>query len=139
MSVKAAITPTMLTWARESAGYSVDTIAEKLNRKSVLPETVQAWEGGGEQPTYAQLKEIARICKRPIAIFYFPAPPDEETLGEKFRSLLENYTDKDGSPINPKGGITTPLKSHISGGNISALFFRNPTARELMDIRLPII
>ena len=94
MSVKAAVTPEVLTWARESAGYTVYEIAKKLGRKKITPETIQTWENGAEQPTYAQLKDIARFYKRPIVVFYFPAPPKEETLGEKFRSLPDSYSQK---------------------------------------------
>lgn len=91
METKAHITPTVLKWARDSIGYSADEISEKLNLKTVTTEAITAWEEGTEQPSYAQLKRLAHIYKRPLAIFFFPSPPKEDTLKQKFRSLPESY------------------------------------------------
>ena len=88
--IEAKITPEVLTWARESQGHSIDEVVDKLKKK-ITSETVKAWESGDKYPSYAQLKKLAGIYKRPIAIFFFPSPPEEPSIQKKFRSLPESY------------------------------------------------
>jgi hypothetical protein len=55
-SVKALINPTMLTWAREQAGYRLADAAHKLG----IDETrLEALEGDQETPTFAKLLDMA--------------------------------------------------------------------------------
>lgn len=63
------INPAMLKWARESAGY---TLIEELHRNKKHEE----WENGVRYPTYCQLKNLSKRYKRPIAMFFFPKPPE---------------------------------------------------------------
>ena len=91
MNLEAYITPEVLRWARESAGFGIDKVVEKLAQKRVTPTTVTSWEAGEARPTYTQLEKLAAIYKRPIALFFLPEPPEEETLAEKFRSLPAQY------------------------------------------------
>lgn len=75
---KALITPRLLTWARETAKIPVQEMAFKLNVKE---STVRSWEDGSSMPTMAQLEKIAKLVRRPAAVFFLPAPPkDFETL-----------------------------------------------------------
>jgi len=88
MSQPIPINPSVFRWARETAGMSLDDVARKLDRKSITTKTVAAWERGEGSPTYAQLEELAYlIFKRPLALFFFPEPPVEETPRQAFRSL----------------------------------------------------
>lgn len=48
----APITPTVLRWAREVAGYRPDDVAEKLK---VTRERVLAWESGEESLSVSRL------------------------------------------------------------------------------------
>ena len=51
---------------------------------------IEAWETGAGAPTYVQLEKLAyEIYKRPLAIFYFPEPPQEEHPQRSFRRLPE--------------------------------------------------
>jgi len=77
---KMPINPEVLSWARERAGYSVQT-ATKIH-----PE-VGAWESGDGQPTYPQLEMIANAFRVPVAVFFFPDPPDVPPIEETFRTL----------------------------------------------------
>lgn len=44
--------------------------------------------GGRSSPSYIQLERIAyKIYQRPLALFFFPAPPQEETPKKSFRTL----------------------------------------------------
>ena len=72
-SVKALITPEVLKWAREKRiKLEIDYAAKRLK---IDPERLEAWESGTEQPTFAQLKKIAKLYKTHISIFYLSEPP----------------------------------------------------------------
>lgn len=84
------VNPKVLRWARETAGLSAEDVAEKLHRKSITAKTVADWERGEGSPTYLQLETLAyKIYKRPLALFFFPEPPFEETPKQAFRTLPE--------------------------------------------------
>lgn len=88
MSEKIPVNPKMLRWARETGGFGVDEVVSSLKRKRVNADTVESWEKGVESPTYAQLEHLAyKLYKRPLALFFFPEPPEEETPRESFRTL----------------------------------------------------
>ena len=81
------IVPAVLRWARERAGYSVEDVARRMKKDS---SDIDAWETGAGAPTYVQLEKLAyEIYKRPLAIFYFPEPPQEEQPQRSFRRLPE--------------------------------------------------
>ncbi len=81
------IQPSILRWARESAGYSVEQVAGRIKRS---PAEVAAWESGAGTPTYPQLERLAyQVYKRPLATFFLPEPPQEPALRQEFRTLPE--------------------------------------------------
>lgn len=94
MNVGAKVTPEVLRWARESAGIKTEEVAEQLKLKSTTTETIQQWESGQGNLTYSQLENLAKIYRRPVAIFFFPEPPEEPSLRGQFRSLPEAYVEK---------------------------------------------
>jgi Zn-dependent peptidase ImmA (M78 family)/transcriptional regulator with XRE-family HTH domain len=53
-------------------GYSVDGAAGKLN---VAPARVVEWEAGVSHPSLPQLRNLGRVYRRPIAVFFLPEPP----------------------------------------------------------------
>ncbi len=54
-----------------------------------------AWESGGAAPTYSQLEKLAySLYKRPLAVFFLPAPPQEPTVKQEFRTLPEFELDQ---------------------------------------------
>lgn len=90
MSENIPVNAEVLKWARESAGLSVDDVVLKIKRKRITFETIQDWENGLSVPTYPQLERLAyEIYKRPLAIFFFPEPPEEITAKQSFRTLPE--------------------------------------------------
>jgi len=91
MEQDSPINPRVLQWARITAGLTIEDVVQKLNRKKVTTETVIAWETGEIAPTYPQLERLAyEVYKRPLAIFFFPEPPDEETPRQAFRTLPDS-------------------------------------------------
>lgn len=87
-SVKAIIKPEILTWARKSAGYK--TLFDAAAKLDVKPEKLTAWEAGQDSPTIVQLRKIAEVYKRPIAVFYLPAVPKDVDVLHDFRILQGN-------------------------------------------------
>jgi Zn-dependent peptidase ImmA (M78 family) len=84
-SVKAIIKPEILVWARKAAGYkNLGAAAAKI---AVTPEKLASWESGLDAPTVIQLRKIAGVYKRPIAIFYLPEAPKGVDVLHDFRTI----------------------------------------------------
>lgn len=83
----AGINPQVLVWARERSGQTIDQVAKALHKE---PEVIVSWEAGSSSPTYAQLETLAyKVYKRPVALFFFPEPPEEIDPEHSFRTLPE--------------------------------------------------
>jgi Zn-dependent peptidase ImmA (M78 family) len=74
------LNPAILIWAREEAGYSLNDVQQKHKR-------IDDWESGEDYPTYSQLEKLAQMYQRPVALFFFPEPPVEDTA-KSLRSLF---------------------------------------------------
>jgi Zn-dependent peptidase ImmA (M78 family)/transcriptional regulator with XRE-family HTH domain len=86
-----AVNPSVLRWARERAGLSLPEVAVRVNKDAAI---IANWEAGTEAPTFNQLEDLAaRLYKRPVALFFFPNPPDEEDARSQFRTLPESERD----------------------------------------------
>jgi len=83
------ITPAVLTWARERAGYKLEELAAKPRFRKIAE-----WESGGPGPTYLQLKEIAKTLRLPMAVFFFPEPPNLPPIEETFRTIGSEQFDE---------------------------------------------
>ena len=68
------ISPTVLEWARKTAGYAQEDIAGRLG---VSRELVEIWEKGSAQVPLrvTQLEDLAHFLKRPLATFLLADPP----------------------------------------------------------------
>ena len=88
-SFKVDVAPSVLAWARRSAHLTKAEVAQKLAPKpenvALWTTRVAAWEDGEEQPTYAQLRELAGIYHRPLTALMLAAPPDEPAEVHDFR------------------------------------------------------
>lgn len=82
--VKANINPDVLQWARTSASYSQRAAAEKL---SIDEAILAAWEAGEDQPSISQLRRLAALYKRPLAVLYLPERPLTFKAMHDFRRL----------------------------------------------------
>lgn len=91
MSKGILINSKVLVWARETAGYHLEDLSRTFPKLS-------NWEKGVSYPTYLQLKALANKYKRPCAVFFFPEPPDEETIEKSLRALSE----EDVRNLNPQ-------------------------------------
>ena len=77
------ITPAVLTWARERAGYTLDELAGKRRDFKRVAE----WESGTARPTYRQLQLLAADLWVSLLIFFFPSPPNTPSIELSFRTL----------------------------------------------------
>lgn len=85
--VLARIRPSLLVWARESAGLTVEQAATKAG---VSAEALQSWEAddsADQMPSIPQARKLAEIYKRPLAVLYLPAPPTSFMPLKDFRRL----------------------------------------------------
>src|SRR5437868_4338322 len=80
--VFASVKPEVLAWARKAAGYSLDTAALALK---IPPETVAAWEAGDGAPSIPQLRGLAGVYRRPLAVFYLQEVPRQFQVLTDFR------------------------------------------------------
>jgi Zn-dependent peptidase ImmA (M78 family) len=87
--VEALVKPELLMWARESAGLSIQIAAKKAH---VKPERLESWERGEGRPSVKQLRKLANIYKRPLAVFYLPEPPKTFDALHDFRRLVGEMT-----------------------------------------------
>jgi Zn-dependent peptidase ImmA (M78 family)/transcriptional regulator with XRE-family HTH domain len=98
--VEAAVRPELLVWARESAGLDLEEAARKVR---VTPERLASWEAGERRPTVRQLRELGRVYRRPLAVFYLPGPPRSFQAMHDFRRL----------PGEVAGGVSPQLRLEI--------------------------
>jgi transcriptional regulator with XRE-family HTH domain len=118
-SVKAFITPEVLKWARERRiRLELDYAAKKLK---IDPERLEAWENGTAQPTFAQLKKIAKLYKTHISIFYLPKPPTD------FRPLTDYR-------VLPGVSVLKEEETYRLNANIVEVFDRRQTLIELYEL-----
>lgn len=88
------VNPKVLVWARTRAGLTPSQVAKKLGR---AVDEIEAWESPDvdDAPTYAQLESLAyKVYKRPLALFFFPEPPDEKDPHHSFRTLPDFEVDE---------------------------------------------
>ncbi len=74
------VTPAVVQWARERSGYSLED-AKRYFKK------IAAWEVGEALPTYVQVEDMADRFKIPVAVFFFPKPPEVPPIEKSFRTL----------------------------------------------------
>lgn len=85
MKPKLPINKDILVWARTSIGLSIEEVAHKFKKPE---KEIEAWEEGISSPTFSQLERLAfEIYKRPLAVFFFPDVPEEESPRTEFRTL----------------------------------------------------
>jgi len=82
MADKANITPNVLKWARESAKITEEIAASKA---AVPIEKFREWETGNAYPTIKQAQKLAKVYKRPFALFFLPDVPTDFQPLQDFR------------------------------------------------------
>lgn len=84
-----ALNPRILTWARETAGLSLDEASHALgfkdSRDRTAVERLQAMETGKDEPSRSVLLKMARVYHRSLLVFYLSEPPRAGDRGQDFR------------------------------------------------------
>src|SRR3990172_735353 len=84
MQTEALANRTVLEWARRMAGLEVEDAARKA---AVKPGRLEQWEAGDLRPTITQLRKLADVYKRPLALFFLEQPPPDDPIPADFRRL----------------------------------------------------
>jgi len=93
--LEATPTPSVLAWARKTAGMSAEFAAGKAK---VKVEQLFSWEAGTGKPSIPQLRKLAAVYRRPLAAFYLPEPPKRFQVMHDFRQLRVGTTSFEESP-----------------------------------------
>ena len=83
------LSPETIVWARESIGLTIEDAAKKIDVSTL---DLRFWEEGVGGPTVNQLRNMARVYKRPIAAFLLEKPPAERDSLPDFRMLHDHQT-----------------------------------------------
>jgi Zn-dependent peptidase ImmA (M78 family)/transcriptional regulator with XRE-family HTH domain len=70
MKMRVQVKPALMSWARERAGLSVDTLSRHFPK-------LAAWERGESNPTLKQLENFAKATHTPVGFMFLPEPPVE--------------------------------------------------------------
>jgi Zn-dependent peptidase ImmA (M78 family)/transcriptional regulator with XRE-family HTH domain len=84
--VKALANPALITWARDTAGFSIAEAAERLD---IEEARLTAWEdvASDHAPSIPQLRKLAALFKRPLAVFYLSEAPTRFEVMRDLRRL----------------------------------------------------
>ncbi len=81
-AIEVPVTPSVIRWAINESGYSVDEIARSLGVDSTL---LNDWGSGESKPTLTQARKLAAKLHRPFAALLLPAAPVNRPLPVEFR------------------------------------------------------
>lgn len=76
------ISPELLRWARERAGFDIGTMARRIPQ-------FPAWERGAKLPTLKQLEVFAKVTRTPFGFLFLPDPPEERLPIPDLRTVKE--------------------------------------------------
>src|ERR1035437_3455372 len=93
--VEANPNPALLVWARKSAGLPVEADAKKIGTAAAR---LTALGAGERRPTFAQLRRLAEVYRRPLATFYL----EEAPLGFQPMHDFRRVTAHGGMPQSPE-------------------------------------
>ncbi len=78
--VRVAIEPSVLRWARERSGKSMETLVRRFPK-------YREWEAGEVEPTYQQLKRFAKTTYTPFGVIVSGSPMADDLPIADFRTV----------------------------------------------------
>lgn len=85
------VSPSVLTWARDTAGLSLEEAAGRIGLTTARgvsgPDRLRDIEQGKTTPSRPLLVRMAKHYRRPLITLYLPSPPAQGDRGEDFRTL----------------------------------------------------
>lgn len=86
-----SLNPEILSWARETAGLSLEAAAKKIGLNAARgisgADRLAELEHGKGVPSRPLLLRMAQHYHRPLLTFYLPKKPEPPELGQDFRTL----------------------------------------------------
>jgi transcriptional regulator with XRE-family HTH domain len=84
--VKALVKPALIAWARQSAGFGT---ADAATRLKIEEAQLVDWENpnGETGPSIPQLRKMATLFKRPLAVFFLDEVPKDFMVMRDLRRL----------------------------------------------------
>ena len=93
-----AVSPEILSWARDRAGLSKAEAARKLAIKAAYGKTplerLTELESGDREPTRPLVLRMAAVYRQPLITFYLAQPPEPSLHDSEFRSLSGSRSDQ---------------------------------------------
>ena len=77
---RVSVSPAMLRWACERAGYDMEHVAARIPQ-------FPAWIRRERQPTLKQLEQLAKLTHTPFGYLFLPTPPDERLPVPDYRTV----------------------------------------------------
>lgn len=77
----------IIRWAREYYNMQPSEAATAIG---VDLQRYTNWESGKEFPTYAKLKKLSEVFRKPSALFFFPEPPNLPSIKGDLRTLPDD-------------------------------------------------
>lgn len=118
------VNPRLLTWARETAGFTVPEAAPKLGLKDgtngTAAEKLIAIEETG-RISRPVLQKAAAVFRRPLIAFYLPDVPRRGERGEDFRASATG------------GGSVSPKEEGMLDALVRDVRARQQLVREILD------
>ena len=85
------VNPKILTWARETAGFSLEEAAKAIGLSDAHgqsgAERLAVLEYGDVKPSRSLLLKMAQKYRRSLLVFYLKSPPQKGDRGQDFRTL----------------------------------------------------
>lgn len=88
--VLSGVNGNIIRWAREFYNMTPDEAAKSIG---ITSEKLLDWEEGKDYPTYAKLRKLSEVYRKPSAIFFFPEPPHLSPLKGDLRTLSNEVVD----------------------------------------------
>ena len=89
-----AMNPQIFTWARETAGLSLEQGATAIGLNDAYgkkgAERLAEIEAGAGQPSRSQLSRMAKAYRRSLLVFYLSSPPRAGDRGQDFRKVRDS-------------------------------------------------
>jgi len=82
--MRVELNPELVRWARERAGFDLDSLAKRFPR-------LAAWERGAVHPTLKQIERFAKAMHAPVGYLFLPEPPIEHIPIPDFRTRGSEY------------------------------------------------
>lgn len=108
--LKAKINNKILKWARTECNMNEEYVCEKLK---IPVSTLESWEKGEEQPTIAELRELAKIYRQLLAVFYMSKEPI--STKQKFTDYRTISNNSEYSEMSPE--LTFEIREAIYNRN----------------------